>query len=254
MRRKTVLLAVVALTLVGCSEDSLIDLGGRSSGWIGTPEEVSEQEEATGSQYVDVLDVGWSNDELGMPAPDGNSASVVAAVVKRNEGPERYLQASRFEISAALPGMQFPAVLPDEVSHVTSQLVVAPTRDRLDSDVFAAFGLWTVEPYTKSRSVGQRGTLLVGAAQPGDPCDRLAGGAIQTCSPARVAGVDAVRIDSESGQTWVWADDAYEYQLFLRGAIETNEPAVLEMVGAEIQFAEVAGTAVLGARVTQPEQ
>jgi hypothetical protein len=66
--------------------------------------------------------------------------------------------------------------------------------------------------------------------------------------------VDAVRIDSESGQTWVWADDAYEYQLFLRGAIETNEPAVLEMVGAEIQFAEVAGTAVLGARVTQPEQ
>jgi hypothetical protein len=76
---------------------------------------------------VDVVE--WVNDGLGAPEPGEDP---VARVLERRSSFERFVQASRFEITAALPGIRFPEVLPSDVRFVTSQLVYS--GDRLDPD------------------------------------------------------------------------------------------------------------------------
>lgn len=255
-RRSTVAL-LCALVLAACSDTSLSDLGGRSSGWIGEGQTAEiEGPEAVGQNVVRSVEIDWVNDELSTAAAVGTPEEVLAAVVARSTGPDRYIQASRLEIAAALPGLTFPDLLPSEVTAITSQLVVASTRDRLDDAVYAAFGLWTVEPYTKSRSVGQRGTLSVSGVQPDSACDRFAAGAVGSCTTETIGGNETVRIDAESGQTWVWFDGTYEYQLFLRGALDNNAEVADLMVRNGVPFVTVADPTarVLGSEVTASDE
>jgi hypothetical protein len=247
------LTAAVAVSLTACAEDSLIDLGSRSSGWIGE-RQVDDTEVVVepGATTVPAGAVDWYNDDLGRPAADAAVEQVVAEVAERASGAETYIQASRYEIAAALTDLGFPAVLPIEVVAVTSQLVLIPSGERLDDQVKAAFGFWTVEPYSKSRSVGQRGTLVVHALHPTPPCDRLAPGAAGSCTFLLVEGKDVLRVDSESGQTWVWSDDLYEYQLFLRGSFDINDPRATEMLGSIGPFRTVFDPTV--SQVTSPDQ
>jgi hypothetical protein len=255
--RRSTLILVCALALSACSESSLSELGGRSSAWIGTNESASAEGPAVAGQgVVRSVEVDWVNDDLGSAASIGSPEEVLAGVVARTTGPDRYIQASRLEIAAALPGLAFPDLLPSEVVAITSQIVVASNRERLDDEVFAAFGLWTVEPYTKSRSVGQRGTFTVTGIQPESACERFAAGAIAACTTETIGDHETVRIDAESGQTWVWFDDAYEYQLFLRGPLENNAETADFMVRNEVSFISVADASarVLGTQVTATEQ
>ena len=252
VKRGAMLLAC-AIVAAGCSESSLATLGGRSSDWIGEPGNATVQTVPGGGiPIVRSVEVSWVNDSLGASAVTGEPADIVAAIVSRSEGPERYIQASRLEIAAALPGLGFPDLLPPEITAITSQLVVAPSRDRLDDEVFAAFGLWTVEPYTKSRSVGQRGTLVVSGLHTTSACERFAAGAVAACTSDTIGLFDATRIDAESGQTWVWDDGTYEYQLFLRGSLDTNSDVADFMVRNGVPFAVVADPTarVLGTSVT----
>jgi hypothetical protein len=235
------ILLVVALAAGACSDSSLSDLGQRASGWIGEPESGPVQTDPSGQPaVVRSVEVDWVNDDAGGASLAGDPAAVVQAVIARSSGPERYIQASRLEIAAALPGLLFPDLVPPEVTAVTSQLVVASARDRLDDEVHAAFGLWTVEPYTRSRSVGQRGTFTVAGIAADSACDRLAAGAVAACTTTTIDVFDVVRIDAESGQTWVWDDDTYEYQLFLRGALDGNEGVADFMIRNQVEFRAVA--------------
>lgn len=232
---------VLALAIAACSESSLADVGQRSSGWIGDPDsEPVVIDPAGGPAVLRAVEVDWVNDEFGDAVVSGEPAAVIKSVVDRSSGPERYIQASRLEIAAAIPGMLFPDLVPPEVTAVTSQLVVASARDRLDDEVYAAFGLWTVEPYTSSRSVGQRGTYNVAGLSADSACDRLAAGAVAACTTETIDGFDVVRVDAESGQTWVWDDDTYEYQLFLRGSLDNNGPVADYMLRSQVQFRTVA--------------
>lgn len=231
----------LALVLGACGEDSLADLGQRSSGWIGDPESGPVATDDSGQPaVVRSVEVAWVNDELTEVLPSGGAEAAVQSVIERSSGPERYVQASRLEVAAALPGMLFPDLVPPEVVAVSSQLVVAPSRDRLDDEVHAAFGLWTVEPYTRSRSVGQRGTFVVAGIGLDSACDRLAAGAVAACTTSTVDGFEVVRIDAESGQTWVWDDDTYEYQLFLRGPLDNNGAVADYMLRNMVPFVTVA--------------
>lgn len=255
--RPTIVALVCALLLAACSESSLADLGGRSSDWIGESESsgaagpVIEQQDV-----VRAVEVDWVNDQLSSLTAVGTPEEVLAGVVERSTGPDRYLQATRLEIAGTLPGVAFPDLLPTEVVAVTSQLVVGADRETLDPSTFAAFGLWTVEPYSKSRSVGQRGTLTVASLQQESACERFAAGAAGACTSETIGPYTTTRIDADSGQTWVWFDDAYEYQLFLRGSLESNGPVADFMIRNEVPFATVADPSarVLGTQVTAAEE
>ncbi|MGF1666624.1 MAG: hypothetical protein ACFCVC_10170 [Acidimicrobiia bacterium] len=255
--RRSTLILVCALALSACSESSLSELGGRSSEWIGSNASATAAGPAAVEQnVVRSVEVDWVNDGLGSPASIGSPEEVLAAMVARTTGPDRYIQASRLEVATSLPGLGFPDVLPPEVVAITSQLVVAANRERLDDEVFAAFGLWTVEPYTKSRSVGQRGTFTVTGIQPDSACERFAAGAVAACTSETIGAHETVRIDAESGQTWVWFDETYEYQLFLRGPLDKNGEIADFMVRNEVSFVSVADPTarVLGTQVTATEE
>ena len=114
------------------------------------------------------------------------------------------MQAGRFEIAAALPGVEFPRLVPEKVTHISSQLVFDPLTGTLDVGTSAAFGLWTAEPYTVPRIEGQLVVLRVGlrSALPDEgsgtspPSRRPTGGSwpgrrATTCTSCSAAGGSA---------------------------------------------------------------
>lgn len=231
-------LALGCLVIAACGDSSLANLGGRSSSWIGDP----ATDDPVAAPVVDPVVapgvIAWSNDGLGVPSTD-DPAQVVLDVVDRSGASDRFIQASRFEIAVALPGLVFPRRLPAEIEAITSQLVVAVGGDRLDDEVFATFGMWTVEPYSKSRSVGQRGVLTIGPVIDSDPCVRLGEEIQVSCTEVDLDGKSAFRLDGESGQTWVWSDEGYEYQMFLRGSIDSNEPDISAMTSSLVPLTDI---------------
>ncbi len=225
MRKRILFVVVAGLALSGCNlgEQPLAGVGHASGEWVhGADQSTTTSTPATTTTTapVEAIDVvTWVNDDLGAPGEDEDP---VARVLERRVSFERFVQASRFEIAAALPGIRFPEVLPSDVRFVTSQLVYS--GDRLDPAEPAAFGLWTVEPYTKSRSVAQRGVLLVGfavgAESAADLCPDTG-----TCSPLELSGgVEAASVDLPEGWTLIWEQEGYRYELFLRGMTTPDVP------------------------------
>src|SRR5690606_24646368 len=84
---------------------------------------------------------------------------VVEEVFSRREG-DRFIQASRFEIVAVVPDIEFPTVAPYGAEWVSSQLVLE-NNGRLSAEPTAAFGFWSSVPYRVSRSVPQMALLRV---------------------------------------------------------------------------------------------
>ncbi|MBT8197175.1 MAG: hypothetical protein KJP12_07615 [Acidimicrobiia bacterium] len=141
-------------------------------------------------------DADWTNDTLAASTA-GNAADVVAAVWTRGGG-EGFVQASRAEIAAALPEIDFPELVPDQVGWVTSQLVFDPSAAALDIDTAAAFGLWAYEPYTVTRGQGQVAVLRIGILGPDEEAEPI------TAEPV------------DEGLSLTWADTGYRYELFCR--------------------------------------
>ncbi len=92
----------------------------------------------------------------------------------------------------------------------------------------AAFGLWTVEPYTRSRSVGQQGVFTV--IQDDEGLAAVASGTADTsctryidqnaeCSVKEVGTSPAWELTDQLGTTLVWYGDSYRYELFLRSGV-----------------------------------
>lgn len=205
---KRALPGAVAFTLLlaACGEAGPLDgVGERASEWVHEVEipptvapVVDVEVDNTG--LIETTDVLWFNDDLDDQATAGEPDDVVAAVWARQAG-SRFVQASRAEVAAALPGMRFPGQLPPDVRWITSQLVFEASTGTLDGDTAAAFGLWQVEPY--SITDGRVGVLRVGPASEGVGVERT----------------DVVPILVPDGISLGWTEAGLRFELFCRSAV-----------------------------------
>ncbi len=230
LRYSYALLVLTGLMLVACGEAPLGSLGDRSSGWITeptVPPTVAPTTTLPGP--VMASDLVWSNDEIENSALDDAEAAR-AAVFARREG-DRFIQASGAEIAAILSGVRFPMTVPPGVGWVTSQLVFN-NDGTIAADPSAAFGLWSAEPYSRSRSVAQMVVLRVAtdpegaaevAAETTSSCARFSGSTTQQCELTDVGGKPTWILTENSGVTLVWFDSAYRYELFGRSFVSVAE-------------------------------
>lgn len=143
----------VSLIAAACGDAGMLDgLGDRSARIIHGETTTTASTEAptdvsTPLGSVRATDVIWYNDGI-IGEGVGEASQVIPAVWARGDGITSVIQASRREIAAALPGIQFPELLPDEVGWVTSQLVFDVASATLSADTSAQFGLWYLEPYS----------------------------------------------------------------------------------------------------------
>ena len=151
-------LLVGLLLFSSCVSGDLLSPDGVSGEWLAASEETApptEEEVLVSSGLRTALSVLWPNDVLSV-ASTVTPEEVVAVVWESSEQVDRFVQASRSDLSMAVADIRFPELVPESVEYVSTQLVYLPRTGELDSAPAAAFGLWTVEPYSLSRSVGRR--------------------------------------------------------------------------------------------------
>jgi len=229
MSRTAGLLLAVCLVLSACGPDPLAGVGEGASQWIGEPTVPTVPvDESTGSELQLTRNVDWYNENLS-EVPGTTPGEIIAGVFARSSPQDRFAQATPLEIAAALPDISFPAALPPDVKYITSQLVYDRSTGQLAADQVAAFGLWIVEPYTRSRSVGQQGILTVVADPEG--ADLLESGVGDiTCARYTSFGGDCTQIEvddqpgwnlaDQTGSTLVWFNGDLRYELFLRIGVD----------------------------------
>lgn len=214
--------------LVACGPDPLSQMGEGSSDWIQEPTVTTvASSDAGGLALAPVVGSDWFNNDL---APVGGTSpdEIIAGVYARAKPSDPFVQATPAEIAIALPGVVFPSLAPPEVRYITSQLVYDLGHLTLAADEVAAFGLWTVEPYTRSRSVGQQGVFTVIADDEGlaamasgnadTSCARFLDQNVE-CAVNEVAAKPAWKLTDQLGTTLVWYGDSYRYELFLRSGV-----------------------------------
>lgn len=222
--RLILLVVVGALVVSACGDDPLQSIGLRSSEWITEPTVATTVVvETTTPTFIDSNRLLWANDELPVPDP-GDVEAVRAGVFARRQG-DRFIQASRFEIAAVLPDVAFPSEVPFGAEWASSQLVF-DNDGSIAADPSAAFGVWNVEPYTRSRSVAQMIVLRVSndldaatelASGEVDPsCARFAERTTDECEIITVGVRDTWRLTSSGGTTLIWFEGPYRYELFGR--------------------------------------
>lgn len=202
--KQTITPILLLLVVAACSDSGLLaDLGERSHEYVEEATTTtlpgrSTSTDAPRSGVRPVEEVRWFNQALGGETSN-EAAVVISAVWQRGNDEGRFIQATPREIAVALPGIQFPALVPDTSRSITSQLVYDAASATLDIDVSAAFGLWEAAPYQNSES--RLAVLRVGQSlgTPGDP------------------GI--IPIDVEDGISLTWSDGAYRYELFCVGKI-----------------------------------
>lgn len=236
-RAATTVAVILALGLVAsCSDQSLADLGKASSDWIDEPQLATTSTTAVVvTTFKPVTGVNWPSDEFGRPA-DPDPAAVLNAIITRSPGGERFLPASRDEVSILFPAIEFPGVVPKDVSDITSLVVASATRTIQPGPV-AAFGLWKGEPYLSSRSVGQVGVLdveLLGEDSAADVCEAV------DCVEQDLEGRLVERTSDPDGVTWIWESAGLRYRLFLR--LDSAELAAAMINSAGPLLGAVPGT------------
>ncbi len=240
-----VLTPLLLIFLTACGDLPLQAIGERSSEWINEPEVVTTTlPPATTPRFIDIENLAWSNEEIINPNL-GDRDALIASVFERREG-DRFIQASRREIVVALPGLEFPAVAPYGAQWVSSQLVVE-NDGRLSRQPTAAFGIWSAEPYTRSRSVAQMAILRVAidpdnaaevAANGEDvTCARFADRATNICEIVDLAGRQVWKLLATSGTTLIWFSGEYRYELFGKEFVSDEDLA--EMASNSILLSEL---------------
>jgi hypothetical protein len=222
--RRIAMLAVCVVTIAACG-DLLSGVGDLSHEIVhGDESTTTTTRAATGGPALrlkGITDVVWVNDSIGSSANLGADDTIIA-VWYRGDQVTPWVQASRREIANALPGIQFPELVPDGVGFVTSQLVFDTVTASLDPSSSAAFGLWSTEPYTLSRSEAQQAVLDVGIKSfEGDPDD------------------DILSFQVTDGRQLTWSHGDYVYQLYCRTGI--TEAACFAMAQAMIPLDLIVG-------------
>ena len=217
MRRMTSLIAA-ALVLASCG-DALGGVGELSHRLVfGSGSTTTTTEVVSDSQLLrlkGITDLVWANDGIDADTSGLGRDELVTTVWGRGDEVDPFVQASRREIAAALPGIEFPQLAPDRVTHVSSQLLFDQLTGILDASTTAAFGLWVGEPYDLPRSDGQLAVLRVGLKTSDDDVE----GEISS-------------IQVTDGRELAWIDGPYVYQLFCRTGM--SEAACFEMAESTI--------------------
>ncbi len=217
----------MVLFVVSCGGSPLESLGLRSSDWINEPTVPTTVPVPTTTPTSIPSDaLLWANDDVG-PASGMDAEAVAQQVFARRQG-DRFIQASRYEIAAVLPSVAFPAEAPAGAEWVSSQLVF-DGDGAVASDPSAAFGIWSAEPYSRSRSVAQMIVLKVsqdpdGAAEieSGEnppSCARYADRTAEECEIVTVGDRETWLLTASSGSTLIWFDGTYRYELFGRSFV-----------------------------------
>jgi len=194
-----VLFIAIALLAAACGDEGLLDgLGDRSVQAVHGETSLTTSTTVPDSDVTPLgttrsSDLVWYNDGLPGESPSSEINVVISAVWNRGDGVTSVIQSSRSEIATALPGIQFPELVPDSVGWVTSQLVYDVASGTLDSDTSAQFGLWRLEPYA---SDGGRTAIL--RVRPATTSDQI--GPIRSETTA-------------TGMDLVWVAEAYHYVL-----------------------------------------
>jgi hypothetical protein len=204
MRRAATIVALVLLT--GCS-DLLGGVGDFSRGVVYGDEPrmattTTAASEGPSLRLTPITEVAWANDELGADTGGLEGIELLSAVWARGDGISPFIQASRTEIAAALPGIEFPQLVPGQVTHISSQLVFDVQSVVLDPTTAAAFGMWVGEPYELPRTEAQLAVLRVGLRSPGDP-----------------APGEFFSFQVSEGRELTWTERDYVYQLFCRTGV-----------------------------------
>lgn len=236
--RTAVLIATVLLS--ACGDAPFGSLGQRSSGWIGEPTVVTTTTVPITVPIVIGSDIlKWFNDEISSELPDDPEA-VKDAIFERRGG-DLFVQASRAEIAALVPDIKFPSSTPYLSEYVTSQIVF-DNDGNLSADPVAAFGIWSSEPYTRSRSVAQLIILRISvdaaaAAEVAEPgaeisCARFSDRTTEVCAVTTVEGIPVWSLAASNGTTLIWFDGDYRYELFGRSfvAVAALEDMVVDLV------------------------
>ncbi|MFQ5524495.1 MAG: hypothetical protein ACE5F5_13140 [Acidimicrobiia bacterium] len=237
-----------ALVLTACSDAPFQGIGERSSKWINEPTVPT----TTTIVFVrpEVISSGelqWLNDSIETENLNDRDA-LISGVFSRRQG-DRFIQASRTEISVALPGVEFPSLVPYGAEWVSSQLVIESTG-RLADDPAAAFGIWSTEPYTRSRTVAQMVVLNVAvdpetatalAEGEGVSCAGFSDVSTQSCETVEIGSTIYWRLRSAGGTTFIWFDDVYRYELFGRSFVPPE--VLLRMATDTVPLSSLAGDA-----------
>lgn len=226
MRRLAVTMSVVAVLTTAACGDALEGVGDLSRRIVhGDETSTTSTTVAPGSPSLDldgVTGAFWFNDGLDRGVDVLTRESLVANIwSKRDDQASAYVQASRREIAGALPGIEFPRLIPGSVTWISSQLVYDSQTATLDPTTAAAFGLWTVEPYTAPRNEAQVAVLRVG---------------IDTLGTDVEGEIFSFRVSS--GRELTWNDGGYVYQLFCRTGI--NEEACFTVARSTTSLALLA--------------
>ena len=162
-----------------------------------------------------ITDLIWTNDDTDATTAGLDQDSVITAVWLRGDKVTPFVQASRREIATALPGIEFPQLAPEAVTHASSQLLYDQLTGILAASTAAAFGLWVGEPYDLPRTEGQLAVLRVGLKTLEDDADG-----------------EIFSFQVTGGRELGWTDGPYVYQLFCRTGV--SEAACFEMAESTI--------------------
>lgn len=233
------LLAVGFVALSACGPTPLESLGNRSSGWINEPTVPSTRPiDVTTPTIVAADFLLWANDEI-QTANLGDRDALLAEIFERREG-DSFIQASRQEIAVALPDVTFPGVAPFGAEWVSSQLVFE-NDGTLAADPSAAFGIWSEEPYTRSRSVAQMlvmrvsndeeaATAIATGAEEAT-CARFSDRESDECEVMTIGDRATWLLTDSGGTTLIWFEGIYRYELYGRTFVPEQ---VLQQVSGEM--------------------
>jgi hypothetical protein len=224
---RTLATLVIGLLLFGaCDSEALLGPEGVAGEWLAATEETvppTEEDVLVSSGLRTSLSALWPNDPLSVAAtvPDEG----VVGVIWENSGQvDRFVQVSRSDISKAIPDIRFPELIPDSVEFISTQLIFFPRTGGLDSAPAAAFGLWTVSPYSLSRSVGQKAVIFVHVLDQevsfeGDitqGCGQFQARELSSCERINLGLNPAWWLSSLEGNILVWYSGELRYEMTIR--------------------------------------
>lgn len=221
------LIVAVAFVVAACGDSPLESIGLRSSDWINEPTVATTVAiNTTTPTIVSVERLVWANEEIVTENLEDGTA-LLAEIFARRQG-DRFVQASMAEITVLLPDVAFPARAPAGAEWVSSQLVFNNDGTIAD-DPSAAFGIWSAEPYTRSRSVAQMIVLRVSndlvtatelsTGEVAASCGLFSDRATDSCEVLTIGTRDTWLLDDSSGSTLVWFEGPYRYELFGRSFV-----------------------------------
>lgn len=224
---RSAILTSAVVALAACGPTPLESLGNRSSAWINEPTVPSTQPvTVTTPTAVPAQRLLWVNDEI-QTANLSDRDAMLNEIFERREG-DSFIQASRQEIAVALPDVMFPGSAPPGAEWVSSQLVFE-NDGTLAPDPSAAFGIWSAEPYTRSRSVAQM--IVMRVSNDEEAAAALASGAEEAtcarfseresdeCEVITVGERTSWLLVDSGGTTLIWFEGPYRYELYGRSFV-----------------------------------